>query len=148
MCSKNGINGRDFRPRILVFSTNSISDIGIDLAGSSHMHYPPSAVILPLPCSSGIKPGWIQYALQNGFDGVFIAADGTDCPFLSDCTQRTAKICDTAQKQVKENGIKPERIKMAAICSVCAEPFVKHMNGFFEMLKKLGPTKKENENGL
>jgi len=130
-----------FRPRILVFSTNSISDIGIDLAGSSHMHYPPSAVVLPVPCSSGIKPEWILHALRKGFDGVFVAADGTDCPFLSDCTGRTAKICERGQQMLKEHSLDPKRIKMAAICSVCAESFVKHMNNFFETLKELGPTK-------
>ena len=134
----------DFRPRILVFSTSSISDVGIDLAGSSHMHYPPSAVILPVPCSSGIKPGWILYALQNGFDGVFIAADGSDCPFLSDCTVRTAKIYDEAQKLMEENGFGPKRLTMAAICSVCAEFFVKHVSNYFETLKTLGPAKRSS----
>ncbi len=129
----------EFRPRILVFSTASISDIGIDLAGSSHMHYPPSAIAIPLPCTSGIRPEWILYALQHGFDGVFVAADGTDCPFLSDCTSRTGKIVDDAQNLLREHGIKPERLKMAAICSVCAESFAKYMNGLFESLGKLGP---------
>lgn len=140
--------GRDFRPRILVFSTESISDIGIDLAGSSHMHYPPSAVILPLPCSSGIKPQWILHALQRGFDGVFIAADGTDCPFLSDCTKRTARVSDKAQQMLRDNKINPERLKMAAICSVCAESFVKHINTFYDNLQKLGPEKETTQNEL
>ena len=139
---------KDFRPRILVFSTESISDIGIDLAGSSHMHYPPSAVILPVPCSSGIKPQWILYALQRGFDGVFIAADGTDCPFLSDCTKRTAQVSDKAQQMLKDNNINPERLRMAAICSVCAESFVKHINTFYDNLRKLGPEKETTQNGL
>jgi F420-non-reducing hydrogenase iron-sulfur subunit len=134
--------GEQFSPRILVFSTVSISDIGIDLAGSSHMHYPPSAIAIPLPCSSGVKPEWILYALMHGFDGVFIAADGTDCPFVSDCTSRTAKVLERAQNMLRENDIKPERLKMAAICSVCAEPFVKHMHAFFETLKALGPARK------
>ena len=129
-----------FHPKLLVFSTETISDIGIDLAGSSHMHYPPSAVAIPLPCSSGIRPEWILYALQHGFDGVFIAADGTDCPLLPDCTSRTAKITDAAQELLRGNSIKPERLKMAAICSVCAESFVKHVRAFHEALKKLGPT--------
>ena len=133
--------GKDFRPKILVFSTESISDIGIDLAGSSHMHYPPSAVILPVPCSSGIKPEWVLYALQNGFDGVFIAADGSDCPFLTDCTVRTAKIYDKAQELMEKNGFGPKRLTMAAICSVCAEFFVKHINNYFETLKTLGPAR-------
>ena len=142
MIAENDSQGRQFRPRILVFSTNSISDIGIDLAGSSHMHYPPSTVVLPLPCSSGIKPEWILYALRKGFDGVFIAADGTDCPFLPDCTARTARISDRAQTLLRENGIKAERVKMAAICSVCAEAFVRHINSFFEVLRGLGPAGK------
>ena len=34
--SSPGGNGT---PKILVFSTNAISDPGIDLAGSAHLHY-------------------------------------------------------------------------------------------------------------
>ncbi|HDJ22489.1 MAG: methyl-viologen-reducing hydrogenase subunit delta [Candidatus Aminicenantes bacterium 4484_214] len=130
---------KSFRPKILVFSTNSISDPGIDLAGSSHLHYPPTVVVLPIPCSSGLKPKWILSALQKGFDGVFIAADGTDCPYLPDCTDRTAKIATTAQQLITEHGFEPARVKMAAICSVCAEPFVSHMKAFYETLQSLGP---------
>lgn len=137
----------DFRPKILVFSTNSISDPGIDLAGSSHLHYPPTVVVLPIPCSSGLKPQWILYALQHGFDGVFIAADGTDCPYLPDCTDRTARIATAAQQLVEENGFEPARVKMAAICSVCAEPFVNHMKAFYETLQSLGPVKKSSSPG-
>jgi len=142
MQEAGGVSGGEFRPRILVFSTVSISDIGIDMAGSSHMHYPPTAISIPLPCSSGIKPDWVLYALSHGFDGVFVAADGTDCPFVPDCTDRTAKLVGEAQELLKENDIKPQRLKMAAICSVCAEAFQNHMKNFFEALKELGPTRK------
>jgi F420-non-reducing hydrogenase iron-sulfur subunit len=137
-----GAAGEEFRPRILVFSTVSISDIGIDLAGGSHMHYPPTAITIPLPCSSGIRPDWILYALNHGFDGVFVAADGTDCPFVPDCTDRTAKLVGQAKDLLRENDIEPARLKMAAICSVCAEPFQRHMKSFFDALKELGPTRK------
>ena len=141
--------GEDFRPKILVFSTNNISDIGIDLAGSSHMHYPPSVYVIPIPCSSGIKPEWILYAIERGFDAVFIAADGTDCAYLQDCADRTAKITGEAQELLKKNGYSPERLKMAAICSVCAEAFVNHMKSFYETLKQLGPVRKgEAGNGI
>jgi F420-non-reducing hydrogenase iron-sulfur subunit len=137
-----GAAGEEFRPRILVFSTVSISDIGIDLAGGSHMHYPPTAITIPLPCSSGVRPDWILYALTHGFDGVFVAADGTDCPFVPDCTDRTAKLVGKAQDLLRENDILPQRLKMAAICSVCAEPFQRHMKNFFDALKELGPSTK------
>ena len=123
--------------KVLVFSTNSISDPGIDLAGSAHMHYPATVYTISLPCSSGIKPQWILYAIEQGFSGVFIAADGTDCPYLRDCTQRTGKIFDQAQKLLKDKGHDPRRLKMAAICSVCAESFTAQIEKFVNSLKEL-----------
>lgn len=134
--------GKGFSPKILTFSTNNISDPGIDLAGSSHMHYPPEAVVISLPCTSGIKPSWILHAVQKGFDGVFIAADGEECAYLPDCAERSAKIAEEAQALLTRNGYEPQRLKMAAICSVCAEPFINYIIEFSETLKNLGPARK------
>jgi len=132
----------EFEPRILVFSTENVSDPGIDLAGRNKMHYPATVFVITVPCSSGIKPAWIVHALENGFDGVFIAADGSDCALVSDCTARTAKTAAAAQAALKERAIEPARVKMAAVCSVCAESFQKHMKQFSEALRKMGPAKK------
>jgi len=124
-------------PKILVFSTNNISDPGIDLAGSSHMDYPTSVQVISVPCSSGINPHWVLHALEAGFDGVFIAADGTDCAYLPDCTDRTGRIVQKAQDLIREHGLDPRRLKMAAICSVCSESFVSHMEKFHKSLGEL-----------
>jgi coenzyme F420-reducing hydrogenase delta subunit len=72
--------------------------------------------------------------LEQGFDGVFIAADGTDCPYGESCTQKTGALVSQTQKLLKEKGMDPARLKMAAICSVCSEPFVKHVKNFAEYL--------------
>jgi F420-non-reducing hydrogenase iron-sulfur subunit len=129
-----------FEPRILVFSTNNISDPGIDLAGSSHMHYSPGVMVMGMPCTSGIKPSWIAYAIQQGFDGVFVASDGDECAYLPDCAERTSHIMAQAQTLLKAAGHSPQRLKMAAICSVCAEPFTKHVQQFAKALVALGPS--------
>lgn len=126
-------------PRILVFSTTNISDPGIDLAGSRHLHYPPTVSTITLPCSSAIRPGWILHAFERGFDGVFIASDGEECALLPDCSSRTASIVAQAQERMKEAGLEAERLRMAALCSVCAEPFVNYMREFSEKLAGLGP---------
>ena len=63
-----------YDPRILVFSTNNISDPGIDLAGCSHMHYSPNVTVISLPCTSGIKPSWILYAVEQLFGAAAIQA--------------------------------------------------------------------------
>jgi F420-non-reducing hydrogenase iron-sulfur subunit len=130
-----------FKPRILVFSTNNISDPGIDLAGSRHLHYPATVSTMSVPCSSGLKPGWIVHAFERGLDGVFIASDGDECALLPDCGQRTARIAAQAQDLMKAKGLEPQRLKMAAICSVCAEPFVNYMREFSQLLTDLGPVR-------
>lgn len=121
-------------PKILVFSTHNISDPGIDLAGSSHLAYSPAVRVISLPCSSGVHPKWVLHAVEAGFDGVFIAADGGDCAYLQDCTARTARVVEKAHSLLKENGHDPRRLKMAAVCSVCSESFVSHMKQFGEAL--------------
>ena len=58
--------GRHLRPRGSSCSRRTTSrDPGIDLAGSSHMHYPPGVGSIGLPCTSGIRPRWIVHALQS-----------------------------------------------------------------------------------
>lgn len=133
---------KGFSPKILAFSTNNISDPGIDLAGSSHLHYPTTALVISMPCTSGIKPEWILHAVQKGFDGVFIASDGEECAYLPDCAERSAGIMERAQHLLTENGHEPRRLRMSAICSVCAEPFTKQINDFYHTLQKLGPARK------
>ncbi len=68
--------------------------------------------------------------MQQGFDGVFIAADGEECAYLPDCGERTAGIMTDAQELLIEHGYEPQRVRMAAICSVCAEPFTNYMHEY------------------
>jgi F420-non-reducing hydrogenase iron-sulfur subunit len=131
--------GKTEHPTILVFSTNNISDPGIDLAGSAHIHYNPGVRVMPLPCTSLIKPAWILHAIESGFDGVFIASDGDECAYLPDCAERASHNLTKAQTLLKEAGHSAQRVRMAAICSVCAEPFAKHVTQFTSALVDLGP---------
>ncbi|MBN2596419.1 MAG: hydrogenase iron-sulfur subunit [Marinifilaceae bacterium] len=121
-------------PKILVFSTEKISDPAIDMAGLLKLHYPPTVYTITVPCSSGIKSKWILHALEQGFDGVFIAADGTDCPYGESCVDKTGQLVGATQELLKQKGMDPARLKMAAICSVCSEPFVKHVKSFTNYL--------------
>jgi F420-non-reducing hydrogenase iron-sulfur subunit len=123
--------------RILVFSTEKISDPAIDMAGLLKLHYPPTVFTIQVPCSSGVKPKWIMLAFEKGFDGVFIAADGSDCPYGESCTEKTGQIVTRTHEMMKVKSIEPARLRMAAICSVCSEAFVKQMKTFNEKLLKM-----------
>lgn len=122
--------------KILVFSTEKISDPAIDMAGLMKLHYPPTVYTISVPCSSGIKSSWILHAYERGFDGVFIAADGSDCVYGETCTEKTGALVGKTHELMKVNNIDPARLRMAAICSVCSEPFVKQIRSFNEYLLK------------
>ena len=70
---------------------------------------------------------------------VFLGSDGDECGLLYDCGERTARIIEQAQALMKAKGFEPQRLKMAALCSVCAEPFVGYMREFSQTLTDLGP---------
>ncbi len=131
------MSGKSISPKILVFSTEKISDPGIDQAGLRKLHYSPTIYVISLPCSSAIKPRWILRAFRQGFDGVFIAADGHECAFSPRCSELTNNIIVESQKLMREENISPKRIRMAALCSVCAESFVSHMENFSKILTEL-----------
>lgn len=122
--------------KILVFSTEKISDPAIDMAGLLKLHYPPTVYTITLPCSSGIKSRWILHAYERGFDGVFIAADGSDCVFGESCTEKTGELVGRTHELMKLKSIDPARLRMAALCSVCSESFVKQIRSFNEYLLK------------
>jgi coenzyme F420-reducing hydrogenase delta subunit len=137
---------KPFTPKILVFSSEKISDPAIDLAGLLKKHYPPTVYNISVPCTSGVKPRWIIHALKSGIDGVFVASDGTDCAYRSDCSNVTSQAIKDTQKILEKEGINVARVKMAAICSVCADPFVNHMKAFLDALKAMGSVKNELKN--
>ena len=123
-------------PKILVFSTEKISDPALDLAGLLKLHYSPTVYTVNVPCSSAIKSSWIMRAFDKGFDGVFIAADGTDCPYGETCSDLTGKIVSRTHEMMKAKKMDPARLKMAAVCSVCAESFVNHVSSFTKYLSQ------------
>lgn len=134
-----------YNPRVLVLSTNLISDPGIDFAGLGHVPYPATSRILRFPCSSMIRPEFILHAFKSGFDAVLIAADGGDCPYLRDCSSRTAKRVQRAYELMREEGIEQSRLRMVGICSVCSDAFARAVTGLYETARKLGPAKRVRE---
>ncbi len=82
-------------------------------------------------------------AFEKGFDGVFIAADGHECSYSPKCAEHTNTIIVESQNMMKAKNINPKRIRMAALCSVCAEPFVSHMRNFSKILSELGSIQTE-----
>jgi coenzyme F420-reducing hydrogenase delta subunit len=62
---------------------------------------------------------------------------------LPDCSARASRIVSEAQALLRQNGYEPRRVRMGAICSVCADPFAAYLREFAESLAELAPSERE-----
>ncbi len=106
------------------------------MAGLLKLHYPPTVYTLTVPCSGGIKPAWIMYAYEKGFDGVSLLPTGATVSLVKVALKKTGNIVSMTHEQMKEKELDPARLRMAAICSVCSEAFVKQIRSFNDYLLK------------
>ncbi len=111
--------------KILIFAAD-MAYRALDQAGLLHVHYSPNTVIIRIPCATLIRPELIIHAFHSGFDAVFVASSGPDCPFLGEeCVSKTAKRIEKAYELMDKEGIEKERLVVSGVCSTCVETIVK-----------------------
>ena len=133
----------NFKPKILIFAAE-MAYRAADMAGLTKSEYPSSTYIIRIPCASLLRPELILYALQKGFDGVFVASSGPDCQYMGEeCVAKTANRVEKAYDLLKEHGIEGERLILSGVCSTCVETIVGKTEEFEKTLKELGPIKKQ-----
>ncbi len=128
-----------FSPNILVFSTHTISDPGIDLAGSSHMHYSPRVKVISVPARVGSSPVLGAVCDPAGLRRCLHRLRRRGVRLPTRLRGAHGEDRGDAQSLLKERGYEPRRVRMAAICSVCAEPFTNYMHEFAGALAEMGP---------
>ena len=117
-------------------------DPGIDLAGSTPSALHPGGdghraamhQRHPAELDAPRDRGWLRRRVRG-------LGRCHECAFLPDCAERSSRIMAQAQALLKDHGLLPQRVRMAAICSVCADPFTKHVQQFARALADLAPSK-------
>jgi len=121
--------------KILIFAAD-MAYRALDQAGLLHTHYPPNTVIIRIPCASMLRPDVILHAFKSGFDAVFVASSGPDCPFLGEeCVSKTAKRVEKAYELLDEHGIDRDRLVLTGVCSTCVETIVGTLERIEETLE-------------
>ncbi len=124
--------------KILIFAAD-MAYRALDQAGLLHVHYSPNTVIFRIPCASMIRPDLIVYALKNGFDAVFVASSGPDCPYLGEeCVSITARRMEKAYELLEKEGIERERLVVSGVCSTCVETIVSTLERIESYLQSKG----------
>ncbi len=123
-------------PKILVIATLACSYPGIDNAGQNHLEYPTSIFVIRVPDPVIFPAEFYMRVFEMGFDGILIASCGTDSPYKGTYEKLSRRI-DEVYKKMREKGISIDRLKLTAICTVCAEHYVKEVREMYQKLKDL-----------
>ncbi len=122
--------------KILVITTNRVSYPGADTAGQEHLKYTENALIIRVPDPVIFSPEFYVRTLEKGYGGIIVASAGDESPYKGS-HERLTKNIDAAYKLMKEKGIDDKRLKLTAICSVCAARFVEEIKYMQEYLEKI-----------
>lgn len=131
-----------YQPRLLMLATLSCAYPGADAVGKARLEYYPNVHILGVPAPVMFPKEFYLRTYAKGFDGIIIAACGSDCPYKNAYDQLAARIDDLVQ-DMKHGGLEIVRIRTTAICTVCIKPFLKEVEEMKEKLSPLGPVNRE-----
>jgi F420-non-reducing hydrogenase iron-sulfur subunit len=131
-------------PRILILASLSGGYRGADATGQSHLGYPPNTYILPMMSAAMFPESFYLKAFERGFDGILVMYSGTDSPYKGE-TERVAEIIGRTYDLMKERNLDPRRLKLASICTVCVQPFLKEVNSMNCLLADLGSLPREKQ---
>ena len=98
------------RPRIIGFLCDwAVSAEGI-VGDDGTMRDLPNVSLIKVPCSGFMRPAWLEFALRNGADGVFVCG----CP-LGDCFNRLGNnlIRDRVvqmRRRLERQKVQPDRV--------------------------------------
>lgn len=127
-----------YAPRLLMLATLSCAYPGADAVGKARLEYYPNVHILGVPAPVMFPTAFYLRTFARGFDGIIIAACGSDCPYKNAYDQLAERI-DQLVQTMKKGGLEIERIRPTALCTVCIKPFLKEVDEMKNKLAPLGP---------
>jgi len=131
-----------YQPRLLMLATLSCAYPGADAVGKARLEYYPNVHILGVPAPVMFPKEFYLRTYAKGFDGIIIAACGSDCPYKNAYDQLAERIDELVQT-MKHGGLEIDRIRPTALCTVCIKPFLKEVEEMKTKLSPLGPVNRE-----
>ncbi len=127
-------------PKIVGFICDWSIDIAPLLSGN-RLSDLPNVYIIRVPCSGFVRPSWLEDALNQGADGVFV----TGCPY-GDCLNREGNFLirdrvDQLQRRLQRRRIDPARMAMLAHGLHDRTEFLSDVQAFSDRLSEIATAK-------
>jgi len=131
---ENNINKHS---KILIIATNACAYPGADYAGQTHAEYATNTYIIRVPAPVIFPEDFYLRCFRKGIDGIIIMTCGHECPYEG-AYERFAKRIDNVHVLMKKVGIESKRLRLCAVCTVCARSFLKEVNEMNDTLSEIG----------
>jgi coenzyme F420-reducing hydrogenase delta subunit len=130
-------NEKKEQPKILIIATNACAYPGADYAGQTHAEYATNTYIIRVPAPVVFPEDFYLRCFRKGIDGIIIMTCGHECPYEGAFDRFTKRI-EKVHELMKEVGIESKRLRLCAVCTVCARSFLKEINDMNRTLSELG----------
>jgi len=130
-------NVKKDNPKILIIATNACAYPGADYAGQTHVEYATNTYIIRVPAPVVFPEDFYLRCFRKGIDGIIIMTCGHECPYEG-AYERFTKRIDKVHALMKDVGIESKRLRLCAVCTVCARSFLKEVNEMNETLSEIG----------
>ncbi len=131
----------EYTPKILVLTTIMCSYPGVDNAGQQHLEYPPNSYVMRVPSPVIFPEDFYINSFRKGIDGIIIMSCGEECPYSGAFKRLSLRVNKVMKRMKQEYGLESKRLKLTAICTVCAKHVVKEIKEMDEYLRSLEPAK-------
>ncbi|MFC1888442.1 hydrogenase iron-sulfur subunit [Thermodesulfobacteriota bacterium] len=128
-----------WEPRIVAFVCNWCTYSGMDLAGTSRMHYAPNVRVIKIPCTGRFDPLFLIKAFEKGADGVLVSGcHPGDCHY-SEGNYNARRKFTLFRKLIAFAGIDLERVRFSWISAAEGGKWVEVINEFTRHIEGKGP---------
>ncbi|MDY0167468.1 MAG: hydrogenase iron-sulfur subunit [Thermoguttaceae bacterium] len=134
----------DTLPKILILATEACAYPGADYVGQIHAEYFTNTYIVRVPAPVILPEDFYLRCFEKGIAGILVMSCGHECPYPGAYDALAARISRVHQ-QMAERGVRPERLRLCAICSVCSRAFLNEVNQMQDkVLRANAETEKRN----
>ena len=119
----------------MLITNKSCSYPGVDNAGQQHLEYPANTYVIDTLCPVLFPDQFYIDTLAKGIDGIIIMSCGEECKYEGAFEKLSHRINRVMKKIKDEYDLEPQRIKLTAICTICAKHVVKEVKTMNDFLK-------------
>jgi coenzyme F420-reducing hydrogenase delta subunit len=118
-------------------ATDACAYPAADYVGQTHAEYSTNTYIMRVLSPVIFPEEFYLHCFDQGIGGIIVMSCGAECPYKGAYDRLAGRIGIVRQK-MKKRGLDPDRLRLCAICTVCARPFLNEIKRMSDIVVQHG----------